>query len=119
MTTALARRSIRLTVADDAPLEVQAVKFDPDRIQTIRRECPGLDALTDEELTSLAMCFHDETGQFAGIFFIGPGGRACSFGEPDKAAAVRILRERIEGDLNGVGRGYAQMVERYVRAMRR
>lgn len=113
MTTALTRRSIRPTVVDFG--EVQAIKLDLDRVQAIRRECPGLDALTDEEVASLYMCFEDDTGRFAGIFFIGPGGRICSFGELDKAAAVRILRQRIEEELKGMGREYARMVEQWVR----
>jgi len=51
----------------------------------------ALDAFTDEELAGLQAWYHDNSGLFQCVGFIGPGGKVTRYADPVRAAALEVL----------------------------
>ena len=61
----------------------------------------ALDIFTDGELESLFAEFSWETGEFLGIACGMPGGKACAFADPARAAAIAVLNKQYKKELYG------------------
>jgi hypothetical protein len=71
----------------------------PEHLPVECREALKLIQDSGFDLGQLHPYFKQETGEFHGIHFIGPGGKITRFAEPKLAAALRVLDSQIRMEL--------------------
>lgn len=59
----------------------------------------AIDELTAEELSTLYICFSEETGEFVGVHFTGPGDKICRWADPRRARILQVMDDQVRSEL--------------------